>query len=51
MALHTHLFRYFNGRPGAAELRRRLTTIKTLRDALEAVKSVSVLPQAKPRAH
>ncbi len=37
MALHTHLFRYFNGRPGAAELRRKLTTIRTLRDALEAV--------------
>ena len=51
MALHTHLFRYFNGRPGAAELRRRLTTIQTLRDALEAVKAVSGLPQAKPRAH
>ena len=40
MALHTHLFRYFNGRPGAAELRRRLTTITTLRDALEAVSAL-----------
>jgi len=29
MALHTHLFRYFNGRPGAAELRRRLNSIRT----------------------
>jgi len=29
-ALRTHLFRYFNGREGAAELRRRLGTTKTL---------------------
>ena len=42
MALHTHLFRYFNGRSGAAELRRRLTTIQTLRDALEAVKAIDL---------
>lgn len=30
MALHTHLFRYFNGRPGAAQLRHRLSEIRTL---------------------
>lgn len=41
MALHTHLFRYFNGRPGAAELRRRLTTIRTLSEALDAVTHLS----------
>ena len=28
--MHTHLFRYFNGRPGAAALRARLNTIRTL---------------------
>ena len=28
--LHTHLVRYFNRRPGAAELRRRIAGIKTL---------------------
>ena len=41
IALHTHLFRYFNGRPGAAELRRKLTTIRTLREALEAVGAIT----------
>ncbi len=41
MALHTHLFRYFNGRPGSAELRRKLTSIRTIKDALEAVKALS----------
>jgi len=30
VALHTHLFRYFSGLPGAAEMRRRLGSIKTL---------------------
>ncbi len=28
--LHVHLFRYFAGRPGAGELRRRLNSIRTL---------------------
>lgn len=28
--MHTHLFRYFNGRPGAAALRQRLNTVRTL---------------------
>jgi len=28
--MHTHLFRYFNGRPGAASLRARLNTVRTL---------------------
>ena len=28
--MHTHLFRYFNGRPGAAQLRARLNTVRTL---------------------
>ncbi len=28
-ALRTHLFRYFNGRPGAAELRRKMGSLKT----------------------
>ena len=41
IVLHTHLFRYFNGRPGSAELRRKLTSIRTIKDALEAVKALS----------
>ncbi|MGN0855493.1 MAG: tRNA dihydrouridine synthase [Kiritimatiellia bacterium] len=39
--MHTHLFRYFNGRPGAAALRARLNSTRTLteiRDILSAVK-------------
>ncbi len=28
--MHTHLFRYFSGRPGAAALRARLNSIRTL---------------------
>jgi len=32
-ALRTHLFRYFNGRPGAAELRRRMNSVHTLEEA------------------
>ena len=28
--MHTHLFRYFNGRPGAAKLRARLNKVRTL---------------------
>ena len=28
--MHTHLFRYFNGRPGAAALRARLNTVRTV---------------------
>ena len=30
VAMHTQLFRYFAGRPGAAEMRRRLNSIRTL---------------------
>ena len=35
-AVRTHLFRYFAGRPGVGELRRRLATIRTLRE-IEAI--------------
>ena len=34
--MHVHLFRYFNGRPGAAELRKRLNTVRTI-DEIEAI--------------
>ena len=34
--MHVHLFRYFNGRPGAAELRKRLNTVRTL-DEIETI--------------
>ena len=39
LQLHTHLFRYFNGRPGSAELRRRLNTIRTYSELRAAVDS------------
>ena len=45
-ALHTQLFRYFNGRPGAAALRRRLATLTTIRDALEAIRALDDAPAA-----
>lgn len=35
-AVRTHLFRYFNGRPGAAEFRRQLNTARTY-DAVRAL--------------
>ena len=38
--MHTHLFRYFNGRPGAAALRARLNRVRTLRELHEAVAAV-----------
>ena len=34
--MHVHLFRYFNGRPGAAELRKRLNAVRTLAE-IEAI--------------
>ena len=34
--MHVHLFRYFNGRPGAAELRKLLNTVRTLAE-IEAI--------------
>ena len=33
--MHVHLFRYFNGRPGAAALRARLNTVRTLAEIHE----------------
>ena len=36
-ALHTHLFRYFTGRPGAAALRQRLNAIRTLAEVREVL--------------
>lgn len=35
--MHTHLFRYFNGLPGSAKLRRRLNEIRTLSESLAAI--------------
>ncbi len=37
--MHTHLFRYFNGLPGAAALRAKLTTIRTKAQIFEALRS------------
>ena len=38
--MHVHLFRYFNGRPGAAELRRRLNSVRTLAEIEGIVREV-----------
>jgi len=35
--MHTHLFRYFNGRPGAAALRARLNNVRTLAEIREII--------------
>ncbi len=37
--MHTHLFRYFGGRPGAASLRARLNTVRTYSEIREIVDS------------
>ena len=38
--MHVHLFRYFNGRPGAAALRARLNRVRTLAAILDCVSAV-----------
>ena len=35
--MHTHLFRYFNGRPGAAALRAKLNSVRTLREIYDII--------------
>ena len=45
--MHVHLFRYFNGRPGAAALRARLNAVRTL-DEIRAA-TASLLGNACPR--
>lgn len=35
--MHTHLFRYFNGRPGAAKLRATLNAVRTLREIYDII--------------
>ena len=37
--MHTHLFRYFSGRPGAAALRARLSAVRTLDDVEREIAS------------
>lgn len=37
--MHTHLFRYFNGRPGAAALRARLNNVRTLSEINDIIRS------------
>lgn len=38
--MHVHLFRYFNGRPGAAALRARLNSVRSLADIRAAIDSI-----------
>ena len=47
--MHTHLFRYFAGLPGAAEMRRRLNSVRTLRETeeiLHAAEEAASIPVA-----
>ena len=47
--MHTHLFRYFSGRPGAAALRARLNAVRTLaeiRSLIAAAESPDPAPQS-----
>lgn len=37
--MHVHLFRYFAGRPGAAQLRARLNSVRTLREIYDIILS------------
>lgn len=37
--MHTHLFRYFSGRPGAAALRARLNTVRTLTEINDIIRN------------
>ena len=46
--MHVHLFRYFNGRPGAAELRRRLNAVRTLAE-VESILRIGLASSASPR--
>ena len=39
--LHTHLFRYFNGRPGAAALRATLNKVRTLAETYDIIDNKS----------
>lgn len=41
--MHTHLFRYFNGRPGAAELRRQLNSVRTIDEINAIISRASML--------
>ena len=41
--MHTHLFRYFNGRPGAAALRARLNSIRTLAEIREILNQQNMI--------
>ena len=46
-AVRSHLFRYFAGRRGAGEFRRRLMTLRTVEEILAASESVCPEPDAK----
>lgn len=37
--MHVHLFRYFNGRPGAAKLRARLNSVRTLSEIYDIIRT------------
>ena len=44
--MHTHLFRYFSGRPGAAALRARLGTVRTLAEIRQLLARLGLVPSA-----
>lgn len=46
IAVHLHLFRYFNGRPGSAALRHQLTQIRTLKAFLQTIQDCQLTPSS-----
>ncbi len=44
--MHTHLFRYFAGRPGAAALRARLNAVRTLAEIRQLLARLDLVPSA-----
>lgn len=44
--MHTHLFRYFNGLPGAAALRARLNAVRTLTEINDIINSLCLTPSS-----
>ena len=41
--MHVHLFRYFNGRPGAAALRARLNAVRTLAEIEDLIRGFEIM--------
>ena len=49
--MHVHLFRYFNGRPGAAALRKRLNAVRTRAEVEEVLAEAGFADEEKESNH